>query len=240
MKKSVKWILIISAVILIIAMGFGLMYTIPLLSMNPTKTGPIPGTNILAVMNQMGTVYFIKTNNGYIMIDAGSKVKKFDSSLKKAGIDANDVKWIFLTHTDYDHVAGLTMFPNTEIHMNEDELPLINGTAKRSPSGGNKMPAGFDINGITLLPDGRTLACNGTNVKCIKAPGHTIGSMVYLIDGRYLFTGDAFKIEKGKMEIHPFTMDEELAEKTIGHIKGIIDSNTIVFTSHYGNYKDQI
>jgi hypothetical protein len=49
-----------------------------------------------------------------------------------------------------------------------------------------------------------------------------------------MFTGDAFKISDGKMEVHPFTMDEELAKKTIEQLRGLINNCSIVLTAHYG------
>ena len=237
MKKTKKRILLIIAGFLVLLAGIGLFYSYPILSMAPTETGQIPGTNIFAVKNRIGTAFFVKTGNGYILIDAGSDPQKFETSIKEAGIDVNEVRWIFLTHSDADHTAGLTLFPNAQIHMSEDELPLINGTVKRSFFGRNTLPSGIDIGKIILLSDSRELSYNGTNVKCIKAPGHTNGSMVYLFDGKYLFTGDAFKVNKGVMVIHPFTMDARLGKKTMEQLKGTINSCSMILTSHYGSHK---
>jgi glyoxylase-like metal-dependent hydrolase (beta-lactamase superfamily II) len=203
--------------------------------MNPTKAGPISGTNIVAVRNNLSDMYFVKTDSGYILIDAASDEKKFEISLKEARIDANDVRWIFLTHSDYDHVDALNLFPNAAVYMSEDELLLVNGTVRRNFFiGNNAMPEGFNVNKINLLSDGMELSCNGIKVKCIKTPGHTIGSMAYLIDSQYLFTGDAFKLTKGVMGVHPFTMDAKLAKKTMQQLNEIINKSSMVLTTHYG------
>ena len=154
--------------------------------------------------------------------------------LKEIKIDINDIKWVFLTHSDYDHVDGLPLFKNAKIYMSEDELPMINGTIKRNWLGKNKMPDGVDIKKIILLQDNQELQLSGVKIKCIKAPGHTNGSMAYLADGQYLFTGDVFKYKNGNISIHPFTMDVNNAEKTIEKLNKIIDSSFIVLTSHYG------
>ena len=41
-----------------------------------------------------------------------------------------------------------------------------------------------------LLHDGQTLEIGGVRIECFLVPGHTWGHMVYLIDDKYLFTGD--------------------------------------------------
>jgi glyoxylase-like metal-dependent hydrolase (beta-lactamase superfamily II) len=236
-KKTFKRILLTIAVIFALLIAVGLYSCAPMLAMKPTPTGQILNTNIYAVKNSMATVHFIKTDDGYIMIDAGLNPKKAEASLKEIGISPNDVKWIFLTHSDGDHVSALASFPSAEIHMSEDELPLINGTAKRSPFGGNKLPAGVNINKINLLSDNQELSLGQTTVKAIKAPGHTSGTMLYLVDNQHLFTGDAFKITKGNIGIHPFTTDKKLTQSTIKRLKGVIEGSSLVLTSHYGYYE---
>ena len=236
MKKSVRWILIAVAAIIVLFLAFALISNYPLLSMSPAKTGKIPGTGIYAVKNLFGTVYFVRTDSGYIMIDGGTSPKKLTASMKDAGLDTGDVKWIFLTHSDGDHIAALSLFPNAAIFMGEDELQLINGTTNRSGSSGNSLPAGIDINKIELLQDTQELLCDMTSVECIKAQGHTPGSSLYLVDGKYLFTGDAFKISAGTISVHPFTMDAELAGKTIERLTGIVKGSSLVLTAHYGYF----
>ena len=225
--------LIIIAIIILLT-GAGLYFAFPLLIMAPAETGQISNTNIYAVKNAINTVFFIKTDDSYIMIDAGSNLNKIKTSLKEANINFDDVKRIFLTHSDYDHTAALTLFPNADIYMSEDELPLINGAVKRNLFGGNKMPVGIDIDKIILLSNGQKLLFNGTKVECVKAPGHTNGSMLYLVDNQFLFTGDAFKISNKNISVHPFTMDKKLSKKTIDQLSEIINNSSIVLTSHYG------
>jgi glyoxylase-like metal-dependent hydrolase (beta-lactamase superfamily II) len=60
--------------------------------------------------------------------------------------------------------------------------------------------------------------------------------MVYLLDKKYLFTGDAFSVTKKAAGIHPFTMDEKKAKMSIENLSEIIKESEIVITSHYGFY----
>lgn len=234
MKKRTRLILLIIAAVVILIIGFALYNFYPMLTMNPVKTGPIGNTGLYSVKIAMNSVFFVDTEIGYIMIDAGSDAKKMETSLKEAGIDINEVRWILLTHSDYDHVASLPLFPDAAIYMCKDELQLLNGVTKRNSSGGNKMPAGIDTGKINLLSDGQEFFLGGITVKCFAAPGHTTGSMLYLIDRKYMFTGDAFSIKNGGLDVHPFTMDAELAGRTIERLKETVNSSLIVLTGHFG------
>ena len=236
MKKVIKRILIIIAAIFILILGLGLYYYFPMFFMKPAPTGQIANADIYTIKDIASNVYFIKTGNGYIMIDAGMNSKNVEKSLKDAGINSNEVNWIFLTHSDGDHVAALTLFPNSNIYMSKDELPLLNGTQKRSFFGGNTLPSGVNTESIKLLSNGQELLFNDTKIKCVSAPGHTTGSMLFLINDKYVFTGDAFKLKNGETSVHPYTMDANQSRKTIEQSKEIFSKSNIILSSHYGLY----
>jgi glyoxylase-like metal-dependent hydrolase (beta-lactamase superfamily II) len=164
--------------------------------------------------------------------------KSLASSLQEANINPSEVHSLLLTHSDSDHVAGLALFPNAQIYVSEDEMPLINGTVKKSPFGGNKLPSEVDINKLILLQGEQELFLGGTKISYIKSPGHTIGSMAFLIDDTYLFTGDACKVSKGTASVHPFTMNAETAKTTIEELKQISKDCSIILTAHYGFYNE--
>ena len=229
----VQSVLIIIGSIFVLFLGVALIYYFPMFFMSRPASGQIPNTNIYAVKD-MGGVYLINTGSGYLMIDAGLNIKNIERSLKESNINKNDVKWIFLTHSDGDHVAGLNLFPNAHIYMSKEELLLINGTVKRSVLGYNKLPKGININEILTLTNGQELLLDETKIKCISTPGHTIGLMMYLIDDRYLFTGDAFKMKNGNITVHPYSMDVNISKGTIEKLSDTINNIPVVLTSHYG------
>lgn len=226
----------IAGIIFLLLAGVALYNFYPMLIMKPAATGAITDTDITAVRNVRNAVYFIDAGDGYIMVDAGSNADGIMTSLDEAGITADNVKWILLTHSDYDHVAALPMFTGAVIHIAEAEMLLLDGTVNRNAFGGNSFPDGMGDAVITPLPDGAELALGGVVVRCIASPGHTIGSMSYLVDGKYLFTGDAFLVADNKMDVHPFTMDEQLADATIESLLGTVNATELVLTGHYGTY----
>jgi glyoxylase-like metal-dependent hydrolase (beta-lactamase superfamily II) len=85
--------------------------------------------------------------------------------------------------------------------------------------------------------------CDETAVKAVKAPGHTSGSMVYLIDNKFVFTGDALRVNQGKAVVHPYSMDEGRAKQTIAGLKETIEAieategSPRILTAHYGYYE---
>jgi len=234
MKKSKKIVLLIITAVLFLLTVFGLYSFYPVLTMKPAETGRISGTPVFSLKNGVNSSFLFKADNGYILFDAGSNARKFEASLNELGINTDDIKWIFLSHSDYDHVSALTLFPKAVIYMNKDELPLINGTIKRNVLGANTLPSGIDISRITLLHDKQVLYPGGIKTECTAAPGHTPGSMIYLINGRYLFSGDAFKMNSGNFSVHPFSMDSDLSKRTILSISELAHNADIILTSHFG------
>ncbi len=232
MKKNKKRILIIAAAVIAVILIVALIILYPMLAMSPTATGAIPGTNIIAVQNARNAVYFVDTGDGMIMVDAGSDANALQTEMAASGISVDDVKWILLTHSDYDHVAGLSLFPNAEIYMSEDELGLVNGTVNRNASGGNTLPVGLER--LELQRDGKALLLGGVEVQCWASTGHTIGHMAYFVNGEYFFTGDAFMLSGGQPGVHPFTMDEAQAVKTIDALRAQMSVSRLILTGHYG------
>ena len=237
MKHAKKRIwLIISGVGLILAV-IVLLNVFPLLSMHPVETGEILDTGIYAVKNNKNNLFLIKAEDGYIVIDAGSDVNGIEDTLKEIEVSPLDVKYVLLTHTDSDHVSALSLFSNAKIFMSEDELQMIDGTTKRNIFSKNVLPENIDLNQIILLTDGEKINLSGFNIESVKAPGHTLGSMAYIIEEQYLFTGDAVKVSGNTMTPHPFTMNEQTALETIQMLMETIDESRLVLTAHYGYFE---
>ena len=236
MKKNIKRVIFGLILILVIAIGILAYNLYPLLLLKPTETGNIEGTNIYAVKDSITTAYFVESGDGYIMVDAGFDLQTIESAIKDVGISANEIKWVLLTHSDYDHVSSLPLFLNSRIYIGEHEIPHLDGTLLRNAASYNSLPDGVYLDTLIPLQDDQELLLGAVAVRCIHAPGHTNGSMAYLIDGKYLFTGDAFGIKNEKLTVHPFTMDEELAGRTIENLEDIISESELVITAHYGYF----
>ena len=214
-----------------------LLYVLTMFFMHPLESGRIDGTDIIAIKNRSNNLFFIPMGEDWIVIDAGSDVKSVKREMEKMGIDANKVEGVFLTHTDYDHVASITLFPNAVIYMSKQEEQMIDGSTNRQFVKKNRLPELKESNKVTYLSDNEVIDLYKHKIRIIWASGHTKGSAMYALDEIYLFTGDAFKIADRSIAIHPYTMDRKAAQETIRRIKDELKNYEIVFTAHYGLIK---
>lgn len=233
-RKTGKRIFIAVLAVLLVLAVIALLNGYPMLAMKPLETGAIQGTDVIAVKDNINNLYFMETEEGYLLIDAGTNLEKVSDSMDQLGIVPENVRYILLTHSDYDHVGALPLFPNAQIYMSEDETQMLDGTTKRNTVSSNSLPDGVDINGIVLLADEETLTLGGYSIRCIKSPGHTFGSMSFLVNDEYLFTGDAFRPKDIEWLAHPFTMDESTAIESIIRLREVAQNAHITFTAHYG------
>ena len=89
---------------------------------------------------------------------------------------------------------------------------------KRARESGDYVKAFLKINNEkVLLHDGEVIDIDGIRIECFLVPGHTWGHMVYLVDGKYLFTGDTlwFGADGGYSFISALAEDNKLAVKSL-------------------------
>lgn len=59
----------------------------------------------------------VQTATYQILIDAGTGQDQLVASLKLASLEPADIDYLILTHSDFDHVGGLGLFPDAKIIM---------------------------------------------------------------------------------------------------------------------------
>jgi len=197
--------------------------------MKATKTGEVL-PNIYAVSNLQVGFYVVKANQTYIAFDAGGNRNMSVNELCRLSIKPEEIAAVFLTHTDSDHVAALGLFTHAKVYLSKPEEQLISGSVKRASFMDNKLHCPYET-----LDDGETVDIDGISVKCMITPGHTIGSACYIVDDKYLFSGDNFSLKNGKAApfLRIFSMDGEEQKKSIGKISKLQNIEAI-FTAHHG------
>lgn len=178
--------------------------------------------------------YVVKNGDSLIAFDAGADAAVVEKEMARLNFDPRKVTAVFLTHTDGDHVAGLPLFPLAKVYISADEEQMINGKTPRFLFVHNSMRAGY-----SLLQDNGMVKLLGLSVACVMTPGHTPGSMSYIVNGTYLFSGDTMSLKNNKAELFNafFNMDSNGQGASMTKLS-MIAGVKYIFTTHYGYSAD--
>ena len=129
--------------------------------------------------------YLLDTDDVRIVIDPFDTNEQIDAFLK-----TDKPKYIFLTHCHFDHILGAEKIREkhgVKIAIGrEDAVGLTDTYFSLSEAAGfNQKPFYADM----LFDDNDIFKVGNTKIKVLHTPGHTVGSVCYLIDN-YIFTGD--------------------------------------------------
>jgi len=156
--------------------------------------------------------YILAADEQAVVIDPGGDAQKIIAELKKQQLQ---VQYIFNTHGHYDHVLAngeITAFTGKNIYIHPEDEAMIEKDCGTLPLSDNQE---FDFANSKIL--------------VVHTPGHTLGSVSFLIDGN-LFCGDLlFKQSVGRtdfLESSPKDMAESL--KKIAKL----DLQTNVYPGH--------
>lgn len=121
-----------------------------------------------------------------IVIDPGEEPQLLLNYIRNRKVD-----YILLTHGHYDHIAGVNEVKEATdasvvIHHSEADF-LIN--PKLNLSFGHEKQIKCEWPDILLNGD-ELVKCGALSVKVIHTPGHSPGSISYLLNDHYLFSGD--------------------------------------------------
>ena len=200
--------------------------------------------NLYAIRQDDVNLWVYKKNDITIAIDAGYKDNEtLFSSLRNLEVSNGSIKAVFITHADIDHVGGIIsknkFAPNAEILLHKDEEDMIIGKEKRFCVAGVKLknPVNY-VGAYTLLEDNQSTTIDGIEVKCYHVPGHTRGHSVFLVDNKYLFSGDSLAINEtgGYCFFDFYNMDTKQNIASLKKLKNLLknDNNIKVCTSHNG------
>ncbi len=150
-------------------------------------------------------VFVLKSGSSALLIDAGSG--KVSDCLKEIGVDK--VEWVLHTHYHRDQCIGSPKLKRSgaKIAISKSEAPLLNRPQKNAPF---KIPDSFLLNGEFAgwgrrmapfqgfnidreLENGEVFNWKQYKITVISTPGHTKGSISYLVEAggkKICFTGD--------------------------------------------------
>lgn len=210
----------------------------------PTNTGWIDD-HVASVREWVANIFFYRKGDATIMIDAGYNYDRLAEKMSWLGIDPAEIKDVLITHQDTDHVGAVEadspgIFRNAMLYIGEIENKYLTGkTPRRVIYRTYKLPHASIPNKKVLLKDGQVLNIHGIKIECFLVPGHTWGHMVYLIDDKYLFTGDTiwFGADGGYSFISALAENNKLAVKSLAEFESKLKARgikPIFLTGHTG------
>jgi hydroxyacylglutathione hydrolase len=220
-----------------------------------------PNTNENSVVQPVkfghSNVYFIRTEDGHILVDAGmpGDTEKLDEVFATAGVEPSSIRLIVVTHGHVDHMGLLAYAKETtgatvlchqslsgKLAIGEIEVPVAQnliGHFLNFMTGIQEMTGGADIEGVNadiVVDDVFDLSEYGISGKIIHTPGHSQGSISIILDNGETLVGDMVR-DVGDGEIGPgmFYEDKETLIASLEEV-ALFESRTI-YLSH-GNTID--
>ena len=165
------------------------------------------GTTGLGISHNLDpNVYLLSGGDELALVDSGAGVGEAEicDNVRSLGHDPARIRHIFLTHAHADHAGGaasLTGRFGAQVYLSEaerealetaDEEALGLSIARRNgyyPEDYRLTPCEVDV----ALRGGERLRCGDLELTVLATPGHSVGSLCFLVEtegGRALFAGD--------------------------------------------------
>jgi len=193
--------------------------------------------NVYEIKSRAVSMFMFTADEQPICFDTGISEGPIKQAFAELGYKPEHVKYVFLTHTDRDHVGGLKLFKNADVYLSIDEEQMINKTTPRFLGFVHNKPLKKTYR---LLKDGDIVEAGQTKIGALATPGHTPGSMSYLVNESILFAGDTLALKEGKVRsfskqhlrdrIHMDTATQTESIKKLAKLKNI----SLLVTAHTG------
>lgn len=139
---------------------------------------------------RVNTYFLVNEQNQAIVIDSGENYKKIKQVESECGFK---IEAVLLTHAHFDHAGNAKKLQDdgAKIYISElDAQKLLNEQNLSSDFGRE-----FDyLTADYTFCDGQNISVCGIDIKVIATPGHTDGSVCFVVD-KMLFTGDTLFLE---------------------------------------------
>lgn len=197
--------------------------------------------NFYSIRTLFVSFYIYKIGNELIVFDTGINPILARRGFKKLGLDYNQVSHVFLTHSDFDHVAGLKLYKNANVYLASAEKPMI----KKEKARRFFFMYNRDIKNCLFLDDGESVKIQNKTITIKVTPGHTIGSSIYFIDKEIVITGDTISLNRNG-KINNFSeiqnMNHKQNKKTVELMKEqkVLADAKIIATMHHGIVKQDL
>lgn len=126
-------------------------------------------------------------NKDAFIVDPGASSEVIIEAIEKNSLN---IKYILLTHGHFDHVGAVATLAKkfkAPIYLSKKDRKFLESPREvRASSFGMEIEAA-DVD--VFVKDGDEIPFSDSIIKVIETPGHTLGSVCYLLNN-YLFAGD--------------------------------------------------
>lgn len=156
---------------------------------NPDWTRPFPGHRVIGNLYSVGTYdlgcYLVTSNQGHFLINTGveGSMEQIRKNMKALGFKLEDVKVLLTMQAHWDHTAELAAIQKAtgaKMYATAGDKPLLEDGGFSDPRFGGKVsfpPIHVD----RVIRDGEVLELGDAKLTVMEAPGHTQGSVSYLM-----------------------------------------------------------
>jgi hydroxyacylglutathione hydrolase len=175
-----------------------------------------------------GNCYLVRSAAGRtaVVIDPGDEAERLGDAVEADGLDP---KVILLTHGHIDHTnaaAALRARFKSRVICHQLDAPMVRGEEGGSLFGFVRNRCDVDQE----VSDGEVVEAGGVRFTVLHTPGHTCGSVCYVLDG-VLFSGDTiFQGSIGRTDL-PGGSDHEMYRSLHERIAKLEEA-TVVYPGH--------
>lgn len=143
--------------------------------------------NLYYVGDKKVCMHLVDTGEGLILFDSGysHNYESLIDSIKKIGFCPEDIKYVIHSHGHFDHFGGgdrLRENYGAKILMSKVDTDLIKEMPERALV---HLAANADDKICwpdETIDDGDIISLGNTRIRCVLAPGHTLGTMAFFFD----------------------------------------------------------
>ena len=147
-------------------------------------------------------IYLLTGENCYL-IDSGvsGSAKIIEEYMHSIGRKLSDIKGIFLTHSHPDHIGGaaeIKSIAGVKVYAPKQELNWIENIDMQYKE--RPIPNFYKLLSKSVvvdrpLSDGNVISLEvGLQIRAVGTPGHSHGSMSFVLNDTVIFTGDAIPV----------------------------------------------
>lgn len=179
-----------------------------------------------------------------VIVDPGAEPEKIVSYVRKHGLE---IKYIVITHAHFDHVGAVAKlkesFPHVKVYMPKDDFDILERDGFISHCSFDIPIDPFTVD--VKVVDGDIFNLCGHNFRTVATPGHTVGSVCYIVDDEILLSGDTlFRSSVGRTDLRygDFEALHRSLKKILSFDKDYVvlpgheESTTLFFEREYNPY----